>query len=101
MTRPGEEILLHTGGVIVFDSDFTLYDLQEVADRTGLSRSRVSKCIKEGHLAAVHHGGAWMVAGQELDRFRATYRRPRRGPRVGVSRRFVPPPRPADVEAVG
>jgi hypothetical protein len=87
--------------VIVFDSDFILYDLHEVVERTGLSRWKLSVCIRKGALAAVHHGGKWMVGSEELDRFRRAYRSPGRYRPVGVPRRFVPPPRPADVEDVG
>lgn len=102
MTRPDGEILLHLATVIAFDDDFVLYDLAEVSDITGLSRSRVAISVRAGTLAAVHHGGKWMVAREEVQRFRKAFRgSPERRPLSGVPRRFVPPPRPGDVEPVG
>lgn len=81
--------------------DLTLLDLDEVAHHLGLARSRVEGLVRNDELAGVLHGGRWMVAREELDRFSATWTPPVRRSRVGVTRRFVPPPRPGDLHAEG
>lgn len=81
--------------------DLTLHDLNEVATLLGLSRGQVQARVTADELAAVHHGGRLMVAAEEIERFRLAYTPPVRVPRVGVTRRFRPPARPADLPEVG
>lgn len=81
--------------MIVFDDGFTLLTLSEVADRLGITRFKIEQSVRSGALAAVHHGGRWMVAEEEVERFRGAYRPPTRTRHTGVPRRFVPPARPA------
>lgn len=81
--------------------DLTLYDLNEVSATLGLSRFQVQARVADNVLAAVHHGGRLMVAAEEVERFRESYVPPVRGRRVGVTRRFRPPARPADLPDVG
>lgn len=80
--------------MIVFDEDFTLLDLGEVARALGISRFRVEDYVRVGTLAAVHHGGKWMVAADELERFRRAWDPQPPVPRTMVPRRFRPPSRP-------
>lgn len=86
--------------MIVFDDTFTLLDIDEVAERLDLSRYRVQALIRTEQLAAVHHGGRWMVAAEEVEDFRRRWEPPVRPSRIGVTRRFVPPSRPGDLPAV-
>lgn len=81
--------------------DLTLLDLDEVAHRLDMVRSRVESLVRNDELAGVLHGGRWMVAAEEVERFSATWTPPTRRSRVGVTRRFVPPPRPGDLHADG
>ena len=112
MTRLDNGILLHLahdlharpggGHVITFDDEFTLHDLTEVAQALGADRVRIEQAVRSGSLAAVHHAGRWMVASEEVERFRGSYEPPVVRPRtVGTPRRFIPPPRPAEVPEAG
>lgn len=77
--------------------DLTLLDLDEVAHKLGLVRSRVEALVRNDELAGVVHGGRWMVATEEAERFAATWTPPARRTRAGTTRRFVPPPRAGDL----
>lgn len=81
--------------------DLILHDLNEVAALLGMSRTQVQARVTADELAAVHHGGRLMVAAEEVERFNASYTPPARVPRVGVTRRFRPPARPADLPDAG
>lgn len=90
--------------MITFDElgdGFTLHTLTEVAALLGVSRYRVEDFVRAGTLAAVHHGGRWMVATEEVERFTQTWTPRPRGPRSRASRRFRPPSRPADLPDAG
>lgn len=87
--------------MIVFDADFTLLDIDEVAEHLNLTRHRVQTLIRAGELAAVHHGGRWMVALDEARDFQRRWTPPVRPTPVGRTRRFVPPPRPGDLPDAG
>lgn len=82
--------------MIQFD-DLVLHDLDEVAVKLDMSRSRVEGLVRADELAGVIHGGRWMVAAEEVARFRKTWRPPARVSRVGSTRRFRPPSRPGDL----
>lgn len=75
--------------------DLRLLDLDEVAQRVALSRKRVEGLVRNDQLVGVLHGGRWMVCTEEVERFLGTWVAPARPSRVGTTRRFVPPARPA------
>lgn len=83
--------------------DFDLYDLDEVAEQTGLSRNKVSQAVQLGLLAGVQHGGKWMVISEEVERFRVQCQSPATVGNLAHqrrSRRFYPP-RPAITDVAG
>lgn len=81
--------------MIAFD-DLILYDLAEVAGLLKMNRHRVEQLVRADDLAGVQHGGRWMVAAEEVVRFKRSWSPPERMSRAGTRRRFQPPPRPAD-----
>lgn len=78
--------------------DLILYDLNEVARRLDMPRARVEGHVRRETLAAVVHGGRWLVAAEEIARFQA---HPLRPTFRGRPRRFRPPARPADLPSEG
>lgn len=74
--------------------DLLLFDLTVTASRLDLKRSTVDRLVAQQQLAAVMHGGRWMVADEEIEDFRKRSAAPRQITRkVGRKRVFVPPPR--------
>ena len=87
--------------MIVFDEDFTLLDLHEAAAELGISRSRTQNYVRAGLLAAVHHGGRWMVSQDEVERFLLEVGPAPTRSAVQLARKFRPPPRPAPEQNEG
>lgn len=86
--------------MIQFD-DLILYDVRETAERLELSKPKVEALLRADELHGVVHGGRWLVAAEEVEAFRARWTPPERASRAGVTRRFRPPGRPADLSAEG
>ena len=87
--------------MIRFDEEFALLDLTEVADRLNVSMSRVRAYVRAGVLAAVHHGGRWMVSEDEVERFLLDVGPAPTRSAVQMARRFRPPSRPGHEASVG
>lgn len=87
--------------MIRIGDDLVLWTLDEVSAALNLPRVRVEALVRNDQLAGVMHGGRWMVAPEEVERFRADWVPPVRATTAGKKRRFVPPPRPAEMIGKG
>jgi hypothetical protein len=81
---------------IEFD-DLVLMDVATAAEVLGSEPARIKELIRVGKVAAVMHGGRWLIAEEEIERVRslATDGSDLLGPRPN-KRRFLPPPRDPD-----
>ncbi|GAA3087423.1 hypothetical protein GCM10010464_59060 [Pseudonocardia yunnanensis] len=81
---------------IEFD-DLVLVDVATAAEELGGEPARLKELIRSGKVAAVMHGGRWLIAEEEIERVRTltTEGGDLLAPRPN-KRRFLPPPRDAD-----
>lgn len=89
--------------IIFEEAGFSLLELDETVKKLRRSRHRLSRwqvidLLRSGELVGVRHGGRWMVAPEEVADFVKRWSPPERVSGIGVSRRFIPPPPPADLE---
>lgn len=78
--------------MITFD-DLVLIEVQDAADRLGKPEDVVRELVRHEVLAAVMHGGRYMLAEEEVDRYAERLLSDERSGRHPRSRRFLPPPR--------
>lgn len=84
-----------TTPTITFD-DLVLVDVYTASERLSVSVARVKELIRNERLAAVMHGGRYLVAEEEINNYLDRLRCAERSHRQTPGKPFLPPPRDPD-----
>lgn len=81
--------------MITFD-DLVLVEVSDAAERLNMTVPRVKDLIRHELLAAVMHGGRYLVAEEEINNYLDRLACAERSHRQRPGRPFMPPPRDPD-----